>query len=384
MSAVQVGLVKYFSRERTVLMNADADSRDGTVDLVKAAAVRDYRSFLASSPLRSARTITASYHPGRGQAGALRLLMAAADLLRAKACAVVSPDSASITPEWIEALIRPVYRDGFDLLSPVYQRHRFEGLLVRNVLAPMLGAAYGYAIEEPSPDELGFSGALARHFLAQDVWQEDFMRAGAFMWITASALAGNFHIGQSFLGPKTHAGRNSGPGLAETIQHVVGALFSSLETYENSWRGRTTIETVPLFGFPSEIDLAPLRVNRKKAFEMFRNGTPEIAGILAEILSPDILNEILRVAQSEEVSTPFPDELWVKTVYEFAASYHHRVMNRDHLLQALTPLYRGRVSSYLRENRGLPLAELRGRREALQREFERWKPYLVEKWSAKA
>ncbi|MGH9404187.1 MAG: hypothetical protein ACRD2P_19045 [Terriglobia bacterium] len=382
-NAIQVGLVKYFPRERTALMNPDASSRDGTQEILKSASVRDFRSYLTASPLRSLRTLTTSYHPSRGQAGALRLTMAAADLLRAKACVVVSPDVTSLAPEWVDGLARPVFREGFDLLTPIYQRHRFEGLLVRNLLSPVVRAAYGFRIEEPAPDEVAFSGKLASYFLAQNVWQEDFMRDGAPVWMTTTALANNFRACQSFLGPKVYSVKHSSQDLAGTLQHIVGALFQSLETHDSFWPKQSGSQDVPVFGFPSEIDLGPARVNRKKMFEMFQKGTNEIISILEQVLSASTLQEVLEVAKGEEAHCWFPDELWVKTVYEFAASYHRRVMNRDHLLQALTPVYRGRISSYLRENRGATLEQLRERREALQMEYERMKPFLVEGWSAK-
>ncbi|MGH9397289.1 MAG: glycosyltransferase [Terriglobia bacterium] len=382
--AIQIGLVKYFPRERAALVNPDASSRDGTPDAITAASRPDYRGVLAISPLRSMRTLTTSYHPGRGQAGALRLVLAAADLLRAKACAVVSPDLASITPEWIEALIRPVYREKFDFLTPVYQRRRFEGLLVRNILSPLVRAAYGFRIEEPAPGELGFSGALACHFLAQDVWHDDILRHGAATWMTTTALAGNFRACQSFLGPKINAARHPGHDLAAAIQHAVGALFQSLETYQDTWPSRTGSQPVPEFGGPPDADPTPARVNRKRMFEMFRNGTAEITSILERILSAPTLEAIHAVAAGSGDNCHFPDDLWVKTVYEFAVSFHHRVINRDHLLQALTPIYRGRISSYLLENHGMDMKALEERREALQLEFERMKPYLVEGWCAKA
>lgn len=382
-NATQIGLAKYFPRERAALMNPDAGSRDGTQEVVKAAAVRDFRSYLAASPLRSLRTLTTTYHPSRGQAGALRLTLAAADLLRAKTCVVISPDVTSLTPEWIDGLARPVLCDGFDLLTPIYQRHRFEGLLVRNLLSPVVGATYGCRLEEPAPGEAAFSGKLASFFLSQNVWQEDFVRHGAPLWMTASALANGFRAGQSFLGPKVYPPKRSGDDLASTIQHFVGALFQSLEMYEPFWIQQAGSQPAPIFGFPTDLDLGPARLNRKKLFEMFQSGTREIASILDRVLSASTLQEVLETAKQDEARCWFPDELWVKTVYEFAAAYHHRVMNRDHLLQAMTPVYRGRVSSYLRENRGSSLEQLRERRKALEAEFERLKPSLVESWTAK-
>jgi len=119
-NAIQLGLVKYFPRERTVLINPDSGSRDGTPELVRNAAIQDFRTLLSSTPLRTIHRITTSCKEVDGRSASWRIIMAAADLLRAKACAVVSPDLESITPEWMEGLIRPIYKEQFDLVTPIY------------------------------------------------------------------------------------------------------------------------------------------------------------------------------------------------------------------------------------------------------------------------
>ncbi|MGH9359351.1 MAG: hypothetical protein ACRD22_02890 [Terriglobia bacterium] len=381
--AIHVGLVKYFPRERTVVINPDGGSRDGTPELVKNSSVQDFRSMFSASPLRTTHTLTTRYHPNLGDGAALRLILAAADLLRAKACALISPESATITPEWIEALIRPVYREGYDFLAPVYQRQKFDALLVKNLLSPLIHVLYGYGLEEPAGTEFGFSGQLACHFLAQDVWREDFMRYGWGVWMTSTALAGDYRPCQSFLGPKVHSVKVTEQNLAGMIKQVVGALFFSLEIQQNAWLSRTEPKTAPLFGFKSELDLGPVRVNRKRLFEMFRTGVDDLSEILSKILSAATLQQIRSVAVAPDGFCRFPGELWAKTVYEFAASYHHSVMNRDHLLQALTPIYRGRVCCYLSENHGARVDELQQGFEVLHQQFERLKPDFIQNWSSK-
>lgn len=383
-NAVQIGLVKYFPRERAVLINPDAGSRDDTPALVKSASIPDFRSVLSANPLRTLHVLGARYHPGRGLGGAFRLIFAAADLLRARACAVVSPDVLSITPEWIEALVRPVYREGFDLLTPLYQRHKFDGLLVKNILSPFIRSAYGYQIEEPAGGEWCASGKLACHLLAEEVWHEDFMRYGPTLWITMTALAHDFRLCQSFLGPRIRSTHHPDQDLPAMIQQVVGALFRSLEAHQSFWLSQNGSQSVPTFGFQSSMDLGAVRVNRKRLFEMFRNGVTELSSILERILSASTLEEIRGVSQSGDGNRHFTDDLWVKTIYEFAASYHHSVMNRDHLLQALTPLYRGRISSYIQESHGASPDGLARHLEFLQQKYESLKPYLIQSWLGKA
>lgn len=381
-NAARVGLVKYFPRERAAVLNLDAGSRDGTPEMVKSASIDDFRSVLAASPLRTIPVLAARYHPSRGLGGALRLAFAAADLLRARACVVVSPNLASIAPEWIDALAKPVYREGYELVTPIYQRHKFDGLLIKNILAPFVRAAYGYQIEEPAGAEWCLSGPLASHLLAQDVWHEDYMRFGSVIWATLTALAGKFKCCQSFLGPRITAGRPPEQDLAGMIQQVVGALFQCLEMHQSFWMARDGSEAVPVFGFPSALDLGPVRVNRKRLFEMFHNGVAELSSILERILSQSTLDEIRQASGNTDGRYHFSDQLWARAVYEFAASYHRSVINQDHLLQALTPIYRGRISSYIEENHAATIEGLRRRLETLQSEFLSLKPYLLKSWGA--
>jgi len=381
-SAIRVGFVKYFPRERAALVNVDGGSRDQTPEIVKGTAAPDFRAFLASSPLRTTHTLTASYGAMQGKGGALQMILAAAELLRAKVCAIVSPDLESLTPEWIEALTRPIYREGFDFLAPIYQRHRFDGLLISHVLSPLLASAYGCEIEEPLGGEFAFSGRLASHYLSQDAWKEDLVRSVPEIWMVTTALVGDYRLCQAFLGPKIHSPKSPKPDLAATIRQVVGALFSCLEAHQSHWLARQGVKTVPLFGFEYDLDLPPIRVNRKRMLSTFLKGAAELDSILEPALSAPTLERIREIARVGCEGACFPDELWVKVVYEFAGAFHRSVINRDHLLQALTPLYLGRINSFLSEDHLASAIGARERTKKLRGEFETLKPYLAERWKA--
>lgn len=378
--AVQVGFLKYFPRERTVLINPDGGSTDGTIEAVRNAAVNDYRTLMTSQPLRTLHRITTPYRGGSSREHALHAIFAAADLLRAKACAVVSADLQSVTPEWIEGLIRPVYKEQFDFVTPVYHRHKFDGLLINNIMYPMVRAIYGTKVKEPLGKEFGVSARLAKTFLWSVLNAGHPMRADADLRLTTSAIKNGFLLCQAFLGPKIHAPAYEEPNLATVLQRVVGTLFECLETDQDFWPARSGSAPIPTFGFEYELSLEPVRVNRDRMLQVFRNGVRECAPILGPILSPDTLQAIQRLTEAGDADLRFPDELWVKTVYEFAASYHRTVIHRDHLMQALVPLYLGRTSSFVAENQGASSLEFEHRLEALCLEFERFKPYLIERW----
>jgi hypothetical protein len=156
-----------------------------------------------------------------------------------------------------------------------------------------------------------------------------------------------------------------------------------LEPNYSLWTTRTGSRPVPTIGPEQEFTLEPLRVNRKRLLEMFSTGVAELESVFQSILSPSTLAELQEIERLEEGHFRYSAELWVKTVYEFAAAYHKSVISRDHIIQALAPLFRGRVFTFLVENRNGSTANVEDNIEALCLEFERMKPYLLEIWNGR-
>ena len=116
---IREGLLKYFPRERVAILNPDGGSTDGTPDLVRAAAINDVRNASSFEALRTMHCVSSQYADSPSNGTAMHIVSAAADLLRAKACAVIAPESSEIQPEWIDHLVRPIYREHADLVTPV-------------------------------------------------------------------------------------------------------------------------------------------------------------------------------------------------------------------------------------------------------------------------
>jgi len=379
---IRAGLLKFFPRERAVIVNADGGSRDQTPDLVRGASINDAQVSSDIHALRTLHCISAEY-PGEPATGtALRTILASADLLRASACAVVSPESTTIEPDWIERLLRPVYQGKFDFVTPLYRRHKFDGLLIRNLVYPMTRAFYGKQVREPYAAEFSFSGQLASHFLGQEIWTHEVGQAGTEIALTISAITGGFRLAQSFLGAKPHVDARAAD-LVAAMRQTVGALFWSLEPNFSIWSAKSDSQPIPTLGAAQEVTLEPLRINRKRLFSMFRSGVAELEPVLKSILSSSTLTELQRISALEEDDFLFGDELWARTIYEFAASYHKAVISRDHVVQALAPLYRGRAFTFLVENREASGEQVEQNVEDFCMTCERLKPSLLELWNGR-
>lgn len=380
--AVQAGIIRTFPRERAVILNADGGSSDGTPDVIMGASIDDVHRSFDGYTLRTLHAISTRYANSPSSTTALHTILAAAELLRAKACTVICPDSATIEPEGVANLLRPVYRDHFDLVAPIYRRHKFEGILLTNLLYPMTRALFGQRVREPYASEFAFSGRLASQFLSQHKWDTESEDYDPELELTIRALSDGGRICQAFLGPRTSSGRQS-RDLVHAMRQTVGLLFYSLDSTFSVWSTRSASQPVPTVGPEFDVSVEPMRVNRKQLKEMFSAGVIELESVLRSILTPATLSELQQLATLDEDEFRFRPELWVKTVYEFAASYHKSVMSRDHILQALVPLYRGRMFTFLVENRTASAGEVANNIESLCLEFERLKPYLLELWNGR-
>jgi glucosylglycerate synthase len=380
--AIEDSYQQNFVRDRVVILNVDGGSTDHTTETILNMNGRKAGVHRGITSLRTVHRVTTQYGRTPSQGMALRTVLAAADLLRARSCAIVSP-SATLDSSWIANLLRPAYRQDFAFVAPLYSRTKFQGLLARNLLYPMSRAVFGLRIREMYSDEWGFSGRLATQCLDQNLWGDEAVRARPEAWMAVTAVCSGMKCCQSFLGPKAPPPTGSGPDIVETIRQTVGNLFWCFETFQEHWLDRSGTEAVPTFGSDHELTAEDAPPSQEKSFELFRTGVKQLDDILSSILRPDTLSQIRKIAGVEAGKFRFDSELWVRTLYEFAASYRRTVIARDHILQALVPLYRGQLYSFLQEHRASSLEEMEADSEALCLEFERQKPYLIERWKAK-
>jgi hypothetical protein len=375
------GLLKYFPRERVAILNADGGSNDNTRELVRAISIDDVRDSFGLRTLRTLHVISDRYGDSSSPGTAMHVFVEAADLLRARACAMISPESSEIVPEWMDRLLRPVLRENVDLVTPTYRRHRFEGILVTNLMYPMTRALYGRSVREPHPTEFACSDRLGGLLVNHSMWSQDAGRLGPEVCFTVEALAEGFPIAQTFLGTRSHVEHHSGD-LVSALRQTVGPLFWAMDNLDGTWNATHEVHPVPTVGPEHDITSDAIDVDLSRLRQMFRSGVVELEPVLKSILLSDTLAQLQRAADADDEHCDYSDELWVKVVYEFASAYHLSVINRDHIVQALAPIYRGRAYQFVKRNMDAPPEVLEQNIEALCSTFERLKPYLVEQWTA--
>ena len=378
--AVSAGLTKYFPKYRTLLVNSDGGSSDGTPELVKQTSLGDLGVLLMEHALYPIHKIITPYHGIPGKGSAFRTIFKIGSALNAKACAVVDSDLRSITPEWIEALIEPVLFHEYDFVAPYYKRHKYDGTITNSIVYPLTRALYGKRIRQPIGGDFGFSGRLAQHYLQKKVYDTDVARFGIDIWMSTTAMADGFKVCQSFLGAKIHQAKDPGTDLSDMLAQVVGSVFFLMETYYQVWSKVSSSEPVKEFGFKFEVGLEPIRVNLERMVDSFKHGLSNLSPVWQKILSPDLMVQLEEVASHHVVEFHLPDATWVRIIYDFALAYHRKVMSWTHILKSLTPLYLGWIASFVNQTMESDAGEVEEKLEALSQEFEKQKIYLLANW----
>ncbi|HAK60007.1 MAG TPA: glycosyl transferase family 2 [Nitrospiraceae bacterium] len=380
--AVQAGFAKYFPDKKAVLINSDGGSKDGTMDVVHNTTLDDSQSVLFHHRVERVFKIATAYHGIPGKGSAFRTIFEIADALNVKACAVVDSDLRSISPEWIELLLKPVIEGRFDYVSPLYHRHKCDGTITNSIVYPLTRALYGRRVRQPIGGDFGFSGNLAKFYLTKDVWETDVAKYGIDIWMTTSAMANDFKICQAFLGAKIHDAKDPGADLSAMLYQVVGATFDLMDTYPDTWKTVQGSVAVPTYGFQYTVGLEPIAVNLDRMIERFRLGLKELQELWEGFLPMEIIDFLRHAAAQQTEDFHIPDDVWVEIIYSLAIAAHTKVMNREHLLKSLTPLYIARTASFVRETWNSDASEVEEKIDRLCRMFEEKKTVLKERWES--
>jgi hypothetical protein len=240
-------------------------------------------------------------------------------------------------------------------------------------------ALYGKRLRFPLAADFACSASLLDHYLGRP-WPPELARCGSEVWLTTQALCGRFRIAQAFLGAQTHAGPDNLGDLGEQQSRILGALFVELERNVSVWQKVRSSEPVPLRGQVTSGDVEPGVVDQKRALDSFRLGQKNLSEVWGLVLPPASLLGLRKLAQMSDADFRFPDELWAHTVYDFALAHRMRIMHREHLLPAFTPLFMGWLGSFVAEMRDADPARVEQRLEQLCLRYEAEKPYLISRW----
>ncbi|MCF8062367.1 MAG: glycosyl transferase [Deltaproteobacteria bacterium] len=365
------GLVKFFPEVRSVIINTDNNSPDGTRE-----------AFLNTPTERS--KIYLSTEPGvKGKGNNFRNLFEKILELEAKAVVVVDADLKSITPQWIRHLGEPLFND-FSYVAPLYVRHKYDGTITNGIAYPLSRTLYGRRVRQPIGGDFGFSGDLARIYLENEAWDEATANFGIDIWMTTIALNQGVPICQSFMGrPKIHRPKDPASSLGPMFRQVIGTIFSLMSHFDDTWMRVKYSKPTAIYGFGlGEVEMPPkVDVDAQKLFKKFHAGFDEYEEIWKEALFEDVFGKLMEIKGMKERVFAFPTDLWARILFDMGVAYRDRVREPDLLMESLIPLYYGRTFSFVKKTRRMSTQQAE---EAIEEDcvtFEMTKPYLIKRWN---
>ncbi len=364
------GLAKYYGERSAVIINCDNHSPDNTRQAFMQTATKTPKVYLSTE------------EGSKGKGNNLRNLFSKAVELAAKAVIVVDADLRSITPLWIRNLGEPLFEE-YHFVSPLYVRHKYDGMITNNVAYPLTRALYGRRVRQPIGGDYGFSGELARTYAEADAWDEAVGNFGIDIWMTTTALRNRMAVIQSFMGrPKIHKPKDPVAVVDDLFSDVVITIFELMCRYESFWKEVKWSRPTAVFGFGmGELEVPPLvEADINVLSTKFGEGLSQHWDLYKAVLDSQNINKVEEVASLPSECFQFPTGLWAKVLYDFAIAYKTQTVPRDVLIARLTALYYGKTLSFVLETQAMNTQQVEEFIEDQCVQFEKTKSYLLERW----
>ncbi len=284
--------------------------------------------------------------------------MGVGENLGVRACAFITPEFGGLAD-----LIRPVLDLNFDVVTPYYEHHKFEGLINSSIVAPFTCALYGRRLQHPMGPDFALSARALLHRTCHPV----------------DAIVNGLEICQARVGPRTYP-PTDWTNLSSLLAQVLDPLFLEAERYAFFWQRIRGSQAVPEFGERVPISQETGAVEVRGLIESFQLGYRNLQEVWRTVLPPAILFELGKLARMAPDQFRMTDQVWVRIIYDFVMGHHLRTIHRDHLLRALTPLYLAWVASYALEMETVAQEAQEHRLEQLAMAYEMAKPYLLSQW----
>lgn len=361
------GLSEYFSDHESLILVSDGGSTDGTLQIAKQIRLP-----------KGLKRVSCRYQGVPGKGSAVRAIFEAALNLRARSLAMVDSDLRSITPSWIKLLVHPTLK-GAALVTPRYDRHKYDGTITNQLCYPLTRTLYGKRIRQPIGGDFGLSARLAKRLLESPLWDTPFVpRFGIDVFITSSALAMGFAVEEADLGAKVHESKDPASQLGSMFREVAGSALVCMQEYEESWKKIRGSSQVPLHKndvtriAPPQVGVSLDRLIGEAKTVYSRSD------YLKSVLSPNLRRELdFRISAAPE-DLEIPMDIWAKTVYDASVWFKKSdETGRNSLLESLRAVWSARVATFVKQTASMNNEEAERKVEDDAAQFEETKSELL-------
>jgi len=344
-----------------LIVNSDGGSTDGTPEVFM-----NSKSFGVDK-------LTIRYAGISGKGSAVRALFEVSDKVNAKAFIMLDSDLRSIQPWWIERLSRPVLSGQTQYVTPLYQRHKYDGAITNNICYPLTASLYGLKIRQPIGGDFCVGNHLIKTYLSKpnDVWKTHVARFGIDIWMTTIAInESGFKPVQAALGAKIHDAKDPGKHLEGMFIQVVQTLLQLMIEYEEHWKNVMTIENSQIYGIPPVQQLEDIDVDlknlKRKAIKILKEREEHL-----NYLDESIVERVMKTGTIDI-------EDWVEIVYSVALKY--KKTQEEDTVRDLLGFYFARTSDFVEKTQDMSTIEAERLIDEQLEIFMKKKRKFVKKW----
>jgi glucosylglycerate synthase len=285
--------------------------------------------------------------------------------------------ATSLPPAALLSFGEAIGGEGFDLAMPGYLPQKFGGLLNSGLLAPFVRTLYGQRVAYPMALDIAMSPRFCELLLRPDPRTE---APQLPHWISTLAACNGMKICQAELSLPAPQSRLPSDDLSTMLALVLGSLFQDAERNASFWHRTRGSQPVRRFGTNAPVPLDTQSVDVQPMIEGFALAYNNLSEVWTPVLPPATLLELKKLSRTSQAEFRLSDATWARVVFDFLLAQRQRVMTRDHLLRAFTPIYLAWVASYLMQVERASPAQAAARLEQLAKAFEAQRPYLLSRW----
>ena len=325
---VDTGLRKFYPDKKALIIDCDGRSTDRTKPVFLNTETFAEKMFIETAGRKS------------GKGNVFKLLFKLVKKMKPEATMVVDADLKSIEPDWVRLLVGPIL-SGYDYVTPVYVRERYDGTITNHIAYPLVYALFGRDLRQPIAGDFAFSTKLAEYWLRQK-WTREAGKYGIDIFMTGHAILGGFDICQASLGRKIH--RSSEPRLSEMFLEVVKTLFDMILNNKDRLKKIPIADEEKVFGIKTLPEPRKLKPNSQNILQLALMEYQKEE--MKNYLSKETFEEVNPMFFRREIN--IDEELWARIVYDLLYSYFSRREKND-VVRTMRPLYFARVYTFFKQ-----------------------------------
>lgn len=327
---VDKGLKKYFPQLKSVIINSDNHSLDGT------------REVFLKTKTKTPKIYLSTEAGVAGKGNNFLNLFQAATRLKGRVLIMVDGDLKSIIPEWIKKFVFPILDKNYHYVTPLYERSKYDGTITNHICYPLIYGLLGRDIRQPIGGDFACSKEIIRYLLKKR-WSRNIRFFGIDIFMTTGAIFGGFKICQVPLGVKIH--KASAPKLGPMFSQVTETLFKNLLKNKEKWLNAEKIKKAPIIGRDPSDSPQEISLDYEQLKNIFLYGFKQHQRILQRTLSGGVYKKLFKMQEKKKLN--LDENLWSKIVYDMLYAYQRGY--NFHSVEAMKPLYFARVASFFKK-----------------------------------